>query len=268
MPPTPPFMPQPPYPAGAYMSPPPFMSQPPTAAAPPMPPASADYTQQLFSYLQAWRQYLEQVTGAPQQPPAAQASAAQAPTAQPPTAQPAKDGGTDRPVRPPNVQIPAHHETGSKRLPGSDAATDSNPKFPPLVYRQPKGMFVSQISDIGSDYPDNLFGPDPDSFADGGYDPTIHFNRGPDAPQVKRAAPHENRYQIARPNMMDPDRVVGSGQPGTSEAPAQQAAGTPFHSIIARAEHTASPQVAPRSLYSTPGTATARVREAGETHSP
>jgi hypothetical protein len=29
-----------------------------------MPPSPADYTQQLFGYLQAWRQYLEQATGA------------------------------------------------------------------------------------------------------------------------------------------------------------------------------------------------------------
>src|ERR1700739_2982540 len=66
--PTVPFMP----PGGQFMPPmagfmppmPPFMPQTPTAPAPPLPPAPADYAQQLFGYLQAWRQYLEQMTGA------------------------------------------------------------------------------------------------------------------------------------------------------------------------------------------------------------
>ena len=44
----------------------------PYPAAPPpgtsTPPALADYTQQLFGYLQAWRQYLEQTVGAPAAP--------------------------------------------------------------------------------------------------------------------------------------------------------------------------------------------------------
>jgi hypothetical protein len=43
---------------------------PPLAAPyPPMPPSPTDYTQQLFGYLQAWRHYLEQMTGAASAPP-------------------------------------------------------------------------------------------------------------------------------------------------------------------------------------------------------
>ncbi|WP_237071999.1 hypothetical protein, partial [Mycobacterium avium] len=51
---------------------------PPAAAPAPMPPAPApaDYTQQLFGYLQAWRQYLEQMAGA-------SSGSAQQPTAPP-----------------------------------------------------------------------------------------------------------------------------------------------------------------------------------------
>lgn len=47
---------------------PPFTPPIPTAPPPPAPPMPADYTQQLFGYLQAWRQYLEQATGAPPAP--------------------------------------------------------------------------------------------------------------------------------------------------------------------------------------------------------
>ena len=57
MPPTAPFMPPMP----------PFAPPTPAAPAPPAtlgPPAPADYTQQLFGYLQAWRQYLEQMADA------------------------------------------------------------------------------------------------------------------------------------------------------------------------------------------------------------
>lgn len=90
--PTPPSV-MPTAPSGGYFMPPtaPFMPpsvpfMPPTASVPPMPPAPADYTQQLFSYLQAWRQYLEQMTGAkPGAPPASTAQPANASENPPPT---------------------------------------------------------------------------------------------------------------------------------------------------------------------------------------
>lgn len=55
---------------------------------PPVTPAPADYTQQLFGYLQAWRQYLEQVTGAvpgAPQPPSPQPLSPQPPPPPPPS---------------------------------------------------------------------------------------------------------------------------------------------------------------------------------------
>ncbi len=68
---------------------PPMPPMPPAAPVPPVPPSPADYTQQLFGYLQAWRQYLEQVTGAAP-------GLLQPPFLQPPTSQPSDDrGGID-----------------------------------------------------------------------------------------------------------------------------------------------------------------------------
>ena len=61
---------------------PPFAPQTPAASAPPAtlgPPAPADYTQQLFNYLQAWRQYLEQMADASVSPPAQQPAAGNRP---------------------------------------------------------------------------------------------------------------------------------------------------------------------------------------------
>lgn len=123
-----PFMPA----GGQYMPPtvsflppmppmPPFMppSMPPASTAP-APPAPADYTQQLFSYLQAWRQYLEQATGAKPVSP-------QAPTAQQPTAD-------NRPAS----------DTGGKTTAGSDV-TKGSPAWPPLLDVPPENPGGSQI---------------------------------------------------------------------------------------------------------------------------
>jgi hypothetical protein len=101
----------PPVPAASWAMP----ATPAAPLAPPMPPPAAglpmtmpptDYTQQLLSYLQAWRQYLEQAMGsaAPGQPyPTTPSPAATTPTA-PPSATPATSpppAATTTPAGPP-----------------------------------------------------------------------------------------------------------------------------------------------------------------------
>jgi hypothetical protein len=131
--------------------PPAPFGMPPMPQAPPMPAAAGaptagslpDYTQHLFGYLQAWRQYLEQATGTvsgPPQPPATQPSATQEPGTQatvPPEVhvRPASDYGNQiddgasfyiRPpsahvgphtARPPKVVVPPADDFGSRDLP-------------------------------------------------------------------------------------------------------------------------------------------------------
>ena len=109
MPPTMPFM------------PPTMPLMPPTA---PMSPAPGDYAQQLFSYLQAWRQHLEQRMGAGPVP--------QAGTAQQPSTAPANGGGTSGTGQP-DVLSPAGNPTDSK---GQSDKKDSDP-IPPKVLREP-----------------------------------------------------------------------------------------------------------------------------------
>jgi hypothetical protein len=87
----------PPMPPGMPGMPPGMPGMPPMPpAGPVVPPAPADYAQQLFRYLQAWRQYLEQMTGA--MPGSAQSGSAQSGSAQPPSAH---QGGNQYPPTPP-----------------------------------------------------------------------------------------------------------------------------------------------------------------------
>ena len=84
---------------------PPGFAQAPATAPPPQAfPASPDHSSQLFGYLQAWRQYLEQT--------AEQTSAGPAPT-------PAPHTGAAVPVPPqnPDVGRSQHHDDGSGRPP-------------------------------------------------------------------------------------------------------------------------------------------------------
>ena len=135
MPPTVPFMPQ---------MPPTVPFMPPMAPSAPVPPLPADYTQQLFSYLQAWRQYLEQMTGG--RPPVAQPPTAQpanAPENQPanaPENHPANHRGQARPVRPPDVPVPPDKPEGTKGDLGGEVRKGSDPKWPPLVDVAPRSV--------------------------------------------------------------------------------------------------------------------------------
>ena len=115
----------------------------PGTAMPTMPATPNDYAQQLFGYLQSWRQYLEAATGAapmppgPVQPPPAQPAAAQAST---PLlvggAHPTPVSGSDeQEVPPPKGQFLARSE-------GSQSAT----RFPPdLQDLAPVREGVSQV---------------------------------------------------------------------------------------------------------------------------
>jgi len=224
-------------PAAPFMPPmPPLMPPTPTAPAPPMPPAPADYTQQLFSYLQAWRQYLEQMTGARPGSP-------QQPTTQPPTAQPASDGAKARPTPPPDVPIPPGDDTGSEiRWP------------PPLVGIPPYNEYVSEFRRPGSDQPSG---------------------HGLEEPQLLNPPDYAFGYRDRpRPGTFPAGAVVYTAEPEasryTSEAPAQLPVNSPFSAVMERVEPSASPQSAPRSLFSSPGaqTASARAEEAGQKPSP
>lgn len=127
MPPFMPFMPfMPPMPVG-----------PPTGAGSPVPPAPGDYTQQLLSYLQAWRKYLEQATGASPAWPWAWAPPA-------PTAGPADDGGKTGPNRPPPNG--PDDGGGSNGVPQSDDTRDSDAIPPKLMDRPPFRSDQTQIA--------------------------------------------------------------------------------------------------------------------------
>lgn len=195
-------------PAMPLMPPMPFM--PPVAPTAPVPPAPADYTQQLFSYLQAWRQYLEQATGAS---PASQP----APIAQQPTAVPANDSGKTGPRRPPDVLIPPGDPTGGKGVLQSDDHKGSNPKWPPLQDVPPGNYHQTQLTGTS-------FNP-----------AATPFDRPFDGPG--------ERFQMADP-------VTLSARPGASrllsEATAHPEVGSAFLRTMNSVEHAAAPQIASR----------------------
>ncbi|GAB1815315.1 hypothetical protein MUNTM_43520 [Mycobacterium sp. MUNTM1] len=207
---------------------------PPTAAGTPAPPAPADYTQQLFSCLQAWRRYLEQATSASPAWP-------QAWTPQPPTTGPADDGGNNGPNGPPNGPNPPEHPGGGMGVPQSDDTTKSDAIPPKVIDRPPVIPGQSQIAAP---------------------------NVGPPATPFDR--PGERITSPGMPFQM-PDPAVLAARPTisrpTSEATAHPEAGSAFLRTMSNVEPTALPQVEPRSLFSTPGASTS-FRERGETHSP
>lgn len=142
-----PFMPfMPPMPPMPFIPPTPFMPPtpmgPPTAVGAPAPPAPADYAQQLFGYLQAWRQYLEQATGASPAWP-------QAGTPPSPTAVRPDDGDNSGPNRPPNGPGPRGNGGGGLGMPQSD--DKSGPIPPKLIDRPPDRPNQSQITETNFD---------------------------------------------------------------------------------------------------------------------
>ncbi|MDR3658468.1 MAG: hypothetical protein P4L48_23300 [Mycobacterium sp.] len=229
---------------GQFMPPaPPFM--PPTSPVPPMPPAPADYTQQLFSYLQAWRQYLEQMVGA--RPGSPQAS-----NPQQPTAQPANDVSTARPPSAPDGPIPPGNDTAGKAIPKSDVGKGANSNWP-VVELPPESYYKTE-------------------FAARGINPTSPFDHGPEQPHVLSPPDYAFGYEPGGPRgrRVAAGPTVSSALPGVSvhtwEAPAEHPLASSFRSVVERVEPNASPQPEPRSLFSSPGAQTASEtrREAGQ----
>lgn len=223
----------------------PFMPPVPSAAPAPVPPAPADYTQQLFSYLQAWRHYLEQAAGAtPTQP-----SGPRQPGDVPPN-----DGGKARPQRPPNVPIPPGSETGSKGMPQGDDDKSSASTWPPPEMRlAPETFTLSQVSGTGSELAETSIG------------------RGREAsrliPPNDDLSYQSDRIELPREILQMLDPAAASARPGASHVVSETAgpqAGSAFLRTMHSVGPTTSPQVEPRSLFSTPG-ASARFTEAGET---
>lgn len=208
---------------------PPMPLGPPTAAGSPAPPAPADYTQQLFSYLQAWRRYLEQATGASTAWP------------QPSTAGPAGDGGDSGPNRPPNGPNPPETPGARTGVPQSDDTSRSDAIPPKVIDRPPVIPGQSQIA-----------APKLDPLA-------TPFDR----PGERISSPGLP-FQMADPAVLAARPITSHP---ISERAAHPEVGSAFLSTMSHVEPTAVPQVEPRSLFSTPGASTSFL-EHGETHSP
>lgn len=213
-----------PVPPAAPVSPVPFG---PPAPPAPQPPAPGDYAQQLFSYLQAWRQYLEQAAsaGTPRTGSVEQSAVQQS------AARPANDGGT---TGRPDLPVPPTDPPGGISALQSDEHKKSDPTPPPkLVDRAPNHFHQSQLAAIDLE-------PAASPFDDPGErfqmpDPVTLSARPEAAHRIVEAVPHPN---------------VGSA----------------FVSAMQRVGPVASPPAAPVSLFSTPDVS-ASVREAGETPS-
>lgn len=224
---------------GQFMPPMPFMPfmppmpmAPPNTAGSPAPPAPADYTQQLFGYLQAWRQYLEQATGASPAWP-------QASTARPPTAGPG-DGGNSGPNRPPTGPTPPGYPSWSTGVPQSDDTRKSDAIPPKLIDRSPVIPGQSQIAAPQVDLPATPF----------------------DRPGERISSPGMP-FQMADPAVLAARPIISRPM---SEATAHPEVGSAFLRTMSNVEPTALPQVEPRSLFSAPGASTS-FREHGETPS-
>ncbi|PBJ43381.1 oxidoreductase, partial [Mycobacterium avium subsp. hominissuis] len=212
---------------------PPFM--PPAAAPAPMPPAPADYSQQLFGYLQAWRQYLEQMAGA-------SSGSAQQPTA--PTTMPP----TMPPPTPPTAPPPSMPSTGGQAFgaapPGQPGTSgDPTPGGSTPVSATAKGSTLT--------WPPPLLGLEPSSYV------------GTQDPPVSRFLPPNlvNRVEDRREVLLRPNDEYGylhdlfSLNPGLARAisstgPAPVASGSSFLGAMNRVGPDVSARVTPRSLFS------------------
>ena len=148
------------HPGGAWPMPamPPYPQSVPPAppGIPTTPPMAPDYAQQLFRYLQAWRQHLEMMLGTPPLP--AQPSGGQpydtAPPADPSSSTPAGSGGSGYGW--PNVPSPPENPSAGKRSgptgvdyggSGGDSGGDSGAEEPP------KFNAIRALSETGSQQP-------------------------------------------------------------------------------------------------------------------
>ena len=221
LPPMPPFM-------------PPVMSQPPAAPVPP--PAPADYTEQLFGYLQAWRQYLEQATSA-------------TPGSRPPC--------------PPAGPTPPGSDTGGKPTPGGPADKGPNPLgSPQQVDVPPANPGGSLAPPTGMVEVPPTSGGFVSQFKLPGVGPQGPFGPGSDAAQLLN--PPDYAFGYLDRSTAAPDPAV---QP--SEAAAQLPVASPFSAVMGRVEPTVSPPPAPKSLFSigSAEVASAKIEAASPTHS-
>jgi hypothetical protein len=116
---------------------PPLPMGPPTGPVSPAPPAPADYAQQLFGYLQAWRQYLEQAAGAG--------------PASPQAGTPAHGDGQSNTAGPPDVPTPPDDTTGSRGVLQSDDHRGSGVVPPQVIPRAPGKVMQSQLTATNAD---------------------------------------------------------------------------------------------------------------------
>ncbi len=229
------------------MPPMPPSMPPPAASAPPgrpAPPAPGDYTQQLFGYLQAWRQYLEQMAGTGPQAPQPSTGATDN--------RPGNDGGTG----------PLGNGPGGGNAPRSGATrgSDATPP-PPLVLNLPPsnaggtqltGTTPGQTDPSLVDLPpttntvSQISGP--------GFNPGGTFGHTPTEPEVLHAPRNYFGTEAALPPRA-PARLPAPQPPSGVTA-----AGTAFQSAMDRLDITAVREVAPKSLFSTPGAETAHDR--------
>ncbi len=216
-------------PAAPFMPPmPPFMAKTPTAPAPPTPPgppAPGDYTQQLFSCLKAWRQYLEQMAGATM----GSAQASQASSGQP-TAdnRPADDSGKGSNPSWPQSQldVPPENAGGSQLSDQANLLVDVPPTSEyRSEYRRPEG------------------------------NPTDPFGQVPDTAQLLNPPDYAFGYRdLSSPATFPAGSVTYTAVPEVlrraSEAPAQPPVNSAFSAMMERVEPIASPEPTPKSLFS------------------
>ena len=221
----------PPMPPIPQMSPAlPFM--PPTPPNVPTSPPPTDYTQQLFSSLQAWRQYLEQMTtGQPGVP-------------LPPTATPTSTT-----------------ESGTASQSGRKSGYSSNGVTPPPRDDLPRGGRKAEaVSDPTSPWP---------RFAQTTHSEALSMvppERVGDLPGVHL----RERSELKPPSGQDISFVNDLGQfrDVYREFDAELPAATAYRDLIDRVTSEQSPQVSPKTLYSIAEAAPSTFRDAGQTPSP
>lgn len=226
-------------------------SMPPTA--PLAPPSPADYTQQLFGYLQAWRQYLEQMAGP--RPASSQPSTASPPTSTPP---PTSNASTGSAALPPVVNKPPADETGTAGAGGvsnfGKSAASNSALVPPFVEaKAPANQGGSQIDSMSVDHAAGLrHTPNPPG----------PFG-GPEPPAVFRPPIYDYGNFIDRRQYRS-EAASATGAPAPSQrrspaaAPAERAVASPFRGVMGRVTPDASPPVKPQTLF----------KNAGQTPSP
>ncbi|WP_431239675.1 hypothetical protein ACQ86B_08720 [Mycolicibacterium aichiense] len=195
---------------------------PPSAASSPTTPAPGDYPQQLFGYLQTWRQYLEQATGAGSAPPEA------GPAQQQQQRAGATSGGRSGAYRQDTRSSEGDPTAGIGVLQSDDRKNSG--RIPPTLYdRAPSNYHQSQISGTNSD-----------AF-------TVPFD-GPQGPN----------------EMPDPAALLARPEALRSQSEAfitPVSGGSAYVRAMNRVEHVPLQQVVRRSLYSN---ASAAAHEIGE----